>query len=317
MNKRRLEELIEILGRRPKLLIVDDVPSIILQVRTLFQDKCEVFMSTDGETAIELAQTIEPDVILLDINMPGMNGYSVCKHLELNPKTSEIPIIFLTGDSQDLSEELAFEMGAVDFIRKPLNLKVSSARTYTHLVNKLQSDLLKLASKQDGLTGLLNRAGLDEAFKRAWLECVRKKQSISILMIDIDYFKSYNDYFGHLAGDDCLKRISKAIANEAKKPLDSVARFGGEEFCCILPETDLKGALHFAKNIEESIRELKIPHPMSKVACEYVTVSIGVASHIPGPTHELNDMLNYADQLLYQSKETGRNTISSGELDAT
>lgn len=273
-----------------------------------------MFMATDGETAIELVESIEPDVILLDINMPGMNGYSVCKHLELNPKTSDIPIIFLTGDSHDLSEELAFEMGAVDFIRKPLNLKVSRARTYTHLVNKLQSDLLRLASKQDGLTGLLNRAGLDEALKRAWLECTRKKQWISILMIDIDYFKSYNDYFGHLAGDECLKKISKAIANEAKKPLDSVARFGGEEFCCILPETNLSGALHVANQIGESIRELKIPHPMSKVFCECVTVSIGVASYIPCSSSEPNDMLNYADQLLYISKATGRNTISSGEF---
>lgn len=305
-------ELTQQLGRRPKLLIVDDVPSIIIQVRELFRDNCEIFMANDGEKAVELAESILPDVILLDINLPGMNGYSVRKELEVNPSTNEIPVIFLTSDSLDLNEELAFDMGAVDFIRKPLNPKVTIARTYTHLVNKIQSDLLRQASRQDGLTKLLNRTGLDDAFERIWLECRRKKVTLSVLMIDIDCFKEYNDSYGHLAGDKCLRLVASTIASVLKRPLDIAARYGGEEFCCLLPDIDLNGAVHVAEAIKTSVFNLALEHSRTKVVDKFVTVSIGAASVIPDSLNEINQLLNYADSLLYKSKESGRNIVTAG-----
>jgi len=312
LNRKKLAELTQQLGRRPRLLIVDDVPSIIIQVRELFRDNCEIFMANDGEKALELAESVLPDVVLLDINLPGINGYSVLKELEASPNTNDIPVIFLTGDSLDLNEEIAFDMGAVDFIRKPLNSKITIARTYTHLVNKIQSDLLQLASKQDGLTKLLNRSGLDDAFERVWLECRRKKVALSVLMIDIDCFKEYNDTYGHLAGDECLKLVASAISNELKRPLDIAARYGGEEFCCLLPEIDLNGAVHVAQLIRESVFNLVIEHLRTMLPIKRVTVSIGVASFIPDHVHEISHLLSYADSLLYKSKESGRNMVSSG-----
>lgn len=295
---------------RPKLLVVDDQPINIRIINELFRADCDLHMATHGEQAIAVSKTLQPDLILLDIMMDGMDGLEVCRRLKLDPATADIPVIFITAKREEDDEALGLELGAVDYISKPLNSAIVRARVKTHLTLKLQNDYLKGLARVDGLTGIPNRRAFDVRLAQAWSQACREGGTLSLMMIDIDYFKRYNDHFGHVQGDECLRQVAKAIAQSVNRPYDMAARFGGEEFACVLPETTLQGALILAEKIQSRLSQLAIAHPGSEVS-EWVSLSIGVASLQPRVDREPSELIALADQQLYQAKHNGRNQIFS------
>ncbi|MBF8999721.1 diguanylate cyclase domain-containing protein [Vibrio nitrifigilis] len=295
--------------RRPVLLIVDDQPINIRALNEIFKDEFDVVMATSGGQAIEQARAQQPDIILLDIVMPEMDGYEVCRLLNQDPLTLDIPIIFVTAETEDNVEAHGFEVGAVDFITKPFNPLIVRARVMTHLTLKLQMDIMRDMVLIDGLTGLANRRRFDQALKGDWNLCQREHKPLALLMVDVDYFKRYNDTYGHIAGDECLKLVGKALQSSVRRTSDICCRYGGEEFCCLLPFTDEEGATICANNILQAVRDLNIEHESSDAA-KVVTVSIGQAFVVPSAAITAEQLLLYADQALYVSKQHGRNRTS-------
>jgi diguanylate cyclase (GGDEF)-like protein len=312
--KELLNELITNRGFRPKILVVDDQPVNIRLINELLKGEYDIIMATEGKQALLKCQTQNPDLILLDVLMPGMSGHDICRSLKSNEHTHDIPVIFLTSQDEEADEALGFELGAVDFITKPIRSTVISARVRSHLTLKLQSDFQKTIGLTDGLTGIDNRRMFDDNLRRDWLQCVRHKQYISLLMIDIDHFKLYNDHYGHQQGDECLREVANAVKKTLRRPYDSVARYGGEEFACILQNTDATGALKVAQGVLEEVRALGIEHINSSTS-DIVTISIGVATTLPTVGALADELLKAADKELYNSKKTGRDRLSSILLD--
>ncbi|MBN2898432.1 MAG: diguanylate cyclase [Clostridia bacterium] len=293
------------------ILIVDDAPINITLLGNLFKDNYIVQVANQGTTAIEIATGDDPpDLILLDVVMPEMTGYEVCKVLKNNKKTENIPIIFITGKDGTQDEIKAFELGAVDYITRPFNPVIVKARVNTHMELKRYRDFLENMSLIDGLTGIANRRKFDEYFDIVWNLGLREGIEQSVILIDIDHFKSYNDSYGHQAGDDCLIRIAREIASHVRRKTDLVARYGGEEFVCILPDTSEEDALKIADHLRQSIEALGIPHKASEVS-SCVTVSVGVATIVPMQGMLSQGLLKAADQALYYSKQSGRNQVAA------
>ncbi|WP_339418573.1 MULTISPECIES: diguanylate cyclase [unclassified Pseudomonas] len=311
--KELLNQLVATRGFKPKVLVVDDQPVNIRLINELLKVEYEIIMAMDGKQALLKCQTQHPDLILLDVLMPGMSGHDICRSLKASEDTRNIPVIFLTSQDEVADEELGFELGAVDFITKPVRSSVIIARVRAHLALKLQSDLLKTIGLTDGLTGIHNRRMFDENLQRDWLQCARYGQYISILMIDIDHFKLYNDHYGHQKGDECLRAVANAVKHALRRPYDSVARYGGEEFSCILQNTDVTGAISVAQAMLEAVRAVGIEH-VNSPAHEIVTVSIGIGTTIPTRGALAEELLNAADKELYKSKQAGRNRLSFIEL---
>lgn len=295
---------------RPKLLIVDDQPTNIRVLHELFREDFDVFMATSGEQALTVCQAQQPDLILLDVVMEGMDGHEVCRRLKADPATRGIPIIFITAQQQESEELLGLELGAVDFISKPINPVIVKARVRTHLTLKLQSDLLRSMAMMDGLTGVANRRKFDEDISADWRQCFREQQPLSLILADVDFFKRYNDRYGHQAGDGCLRSVARALSETVGRPYDLVARYGGEEFVCVLPKTDLSGAVEIAQRMQERVRALGIEHSASDVD-SVVTISLGVATLIPSGDLEYQTLVEAADQQLYKAKSAGRGRVCS------
>jgi diguanylate cyclase (GGDEF)-like protein len=298
---------------RPKLLIVDDQPTNIRVLHELFRQDCDVFMATSGEQAISVCQTQLPDLILLDVVMEGMDGHEVCRRLKADPATQGIPIIFITAQQQESDEVLGLELGAVDFITKPINTTIVRARVRTHLTLKLQSDLLRSMALMDGLTGVANRRKFNEDILAAWRLCLREQKPLSLILVDVDYFKRYNDRYGHQAGDDCLKSVAQTLSETVRRPYDLVARYGGEEFACVLPNTVLSGAVEIAERMQERVRTLGIEHSASDVD-RVVTISLGVATLTPTRDLEFQALIEAADKQLYEAKNAGRARVCSSAM---
>ncbi|MDI3355049.1 diguanylate cyclase [Pseudomonas sp. UYIF39] len=298
---------------RPKLLIVDDQPTNIRVLHELFRQDCDVFMATSGEQAISVCQTQLPDLILLDVVMEGMDGHEVCRRLKADPATQGIPIIFITAQQQESDEVLGLELGAVDFITKPINTTIVRARVRTHLTLKLQSDLLRSMALMDGLTGVANRRKFNEDILAAWRLCFREQKPLSLILVDVDYFKRYNDRYGHQAGDDCLKSVAQTLSETVRRPYDLVARYGGEEFACVLPNTVLSGAVEIAERMQERVRTLGIEHSASDVD-RVVTISLGVATLTPTRDLEFQALIEAADKQLYEAKNAGRARVCSSAM---
>jgi len=303
-------QLIEYTGEIQKILIVDDQAVNIRLLQDIFRDECSVFMARNGEQAIAQCRALLPDLVLLDLIMPGMDGFAVCQHLKADPLTRDIPVIFLSAQREEADEIRGFELGIVDYIVKPFNRTVLCARVRTHLALKLQTDLLRRIAMVDGLTGIANRRKFDEQLQASWMQCTRDQQPLSVLMLDVDYFKKYNDHYGHQMGDECLKSVAQCVEDTLRRPFDVVCRYGGEEFACVLPNTDPLGALHLAEQVLRRVGELKIEHAQSDVA-PYVTVSVGVATVVPDPKATAASLLERADRQLYAAKQAGRGRASA------
>lgn len=291
------------------ILIVDDVPENIHVLAELLNEDYDVKIATNGKDALRIANSrIRPDLILLDVMMPEMNGYEVLDFLKKNNKTKDIPVIFITVMKGEDDESKGLELGAIDYITKPYNASIVKTRIKNHLELKKYRDVLKETSMIDGLTGISNRRRFEEELEIEFKRAIRKKDDISLLMVDVDFFKLYNDNYGHLKGDECLRKIAVSLKNSLKRPGDLVVRWGGEEFVCLLPSTNYEGALTVAKDIQENLQKLKIEHKKSKISA-YVTVSIGVSSMRPEDIQQKDNLIKEADINLYEAKRQGRNKI--------
>jgi diguanylate cyclase (GGDEF)-like protein len=298
--------------RKPRLLLVDDQAINIQVMHRVFAQDCQVFMATSGIQALKIIEEQMPDLVLLDIEMPDMDGFEVCRRLKASEVTRNIQVIFVTAHTDPAQETQGLELGAVDFISKPINPAVLRARARTHLLLKFQSDVLRDMAFLDGLTALYNRRHFDRQLELEWARLGRHESTLSLILLDVDFFKRYNDHYGHQAGDDCLREIAALLKNSLKRGTDIVARYGGEEFVCLLPDTDHQHALRLAADIEQRVRLRALPHAASEVA-PVVTVSLGVASG-KGKQGNSHEFLMLADQQLYRAKSEGRARACGAEL---
>lgn len=292
------------------ILIVDDTSANIEILDGILSPEYEILFAMCGKDALEIAGEQIPDLILLDVVMPGMDGYEVCRQLKLNLKTRDIPVIFITAMGQEEDESKGLNAGAIDYITKPVRASIVKARLRNHLELKRYRDSLKTLSTIDGLTGIPNRRTFDEALNQEWRRSRRSQAPLSLLMMDIDFFKAYNDHYGHVSGDDCLRQIARGIAESAQRPADLAARYGGEEFAVLLPETDLAGAVFMAGKVQRSVESLNIRHAYSSAA-DHITLSIGVATIIPTDQQSPLELIKSADEMLYEAKQRGRAQIKS------
>jgi diguanylate cyclase (GGDEF)-like protein len=319
------------------LLIVDDSSDNLRLLSTMLQSQgYRVKKAINGKFALQSLEVIEPDLILLDVNMPEMNGYEVCQTLKAQEKFQAIPIIFISAADQLFNKVQAFRVGAVDYITKPFHLEevlirvenqLNQKRLYRQLQkqnNLLKNEIserlnvekalteanhqLEALASQDGLTGLANRRHFDQYLAAQWQYCLLQKIPLALILIDVDFFKDYNDAYGHLLGDDCLKQVATIIKSRSRVKTDLVARYGGEEFVIVLPSTTSGEAAQLAERVQEAIAAQNIPHRQSAVA-DYVTLSMGLTSLIPRQTETVANMIQTADLALYQAKTRGRNRI--------
>jgi diguanylate cyclase (GGDEF)-like protein len=291
-----------------KILIVDDeMINIKILVATLENYEC--IIAKNGKKAISLANgESPPDLILLDVMMPSMNGYEVCRQLKSNPLTEAIPIIFITSKGDVKEERIGLELGAVDYIVKPFSPEIVKARVTNNVTLKKQRDLLERLNVTDHLTGIANRRCFDDTLDYEYQSARRSGSSLSLILVDIDLFKAVNDTGGHVFGDECLKKIANALSKSVSRSTDFVSRYGGEEFAVVLPSTDGEGALEAAEKMRSNVESLHIPHPSNG---EPITISLGVSTLIPSKEMSPELIIKQADAKLYEAKESGRNKVCS------
>ncbi|PCJ45988.1 MAG: diguanylate cyclase response regulator [Gammaproteobacteria bacterium] len=307
-----------------KVMLVEDDRAVMMVTTAYIKSfGHDVVEAISGEIALELFDLNTIDLVLMDFLLPGIDGVETTRRLRSIYQDEWFPIIFLTSANDDKHLAQGIEAGADDYLHKPITpIVLESKITAIARLVKMQKDLLHASRKMeklsylDGLTHIYNRRGFDRAINSEWKRMMRDKNSLAFLMIDVDYFKKFNDHYGHQAGDECLKTIATALEDNLLRPADLVARYGGEEFAVLLPATDDIGALQVAIKLVSAIAQLKIAHSESDVA-NTVTISIGVAvtSSFDGLTQE--DLIKSADEYLYKAKSSGRNqhcsTISSTE----
>jgi len=300
-----LVNLLDTAHNHPTLLLVDDHPINIRVLQQIFASDFQLLTATHGEQALAICKSTPPDLVLLDIVMPGLDGFEVCTRLKADPATCNIPVIFVTAYTDALQETHGLEVGAVDFISKPDNPAVVRARVKTHLTLKLQSDVMRKLVFLDGLTGVYNRRYFDQQLSIEIGRSARNQTPMALIMLDVDFFKRYNDHYGHQTGDDCLRQIALCVKEGLRRPADLVARYGGEEFACILPETNFDDAMAIAIDLEQRVREKNMPHADSDVA-PVVTISLGVAGWGADTAGHAGALLAEADLQLYRAKHAGR-----------
>ncbi len=265
-------------SRHGQILIVDDDPADAQLLGRILGDRAELRFATDGATALALARERAPDLILLDAEMPRMSGLQVCEALRDDVALAEVPVIFVTAHDDPAFELACFATGAVDFIAKPFSAAVVQARVATHLRLKRATDELRRLSMVDVLTGIANRHRFDDALDREWRRARRSAAPLALLLCDVDHFKAFNDGYGHPAGDLCLQNVAAVLAAALLRPGDLVARWGGEAFAVLLPETPRAAAEHVAHRLLGAVEALDIEHRGSTVA-RHVTLSIGMTCY--------------------------------------
>ena len=296
-------------AEQEKLLIVDDEPGNIRVLNETLRSSYRIFSANNGREALEIAALVQPDLVLLDIKMPGMDGYDVCRTMQANPHLSPIPIIFVTALSGEEDESTGLALGAVDYITKPFRPAIVRQRVGIHLELKRQRDQLSRLCRVDGLTGIPNRRAFDELLCLEWRRAMRSGNRLSLAMIDIDRFKEFNDMLGHPAGDDCLRRVAQALTQSLQRAGDFVARYGGDEFACILPGSDDSDLAAVFEKMRASVASLLLPCNASWVTPE-VTISVGVACCTPTQETLPAGLIARADEQLYWSKSQGRNRVT-------
>lgn len=317
--------------KQPRILIVDDDPGTIRLLAQILKDVGKVYFTTKAVDAVSLAISIQPDIVLLDVEMPDLNGMEVCEQIISQPLLRDIPILFVTSHNDVDLEARALTVGAIDFIHKPPTPVLVKARVRNYLSLKQQTDRLKMLSMVDGLTGIANRRAFDLSLAEEWRRAIRGRQSLSLIMFDVDHFKRFNDEYGHQSGDDCLRSVATTIEENVKRPGELAARYGGEEFVVLLPTCSLEQAVSLAEIVRKSVELLEIPHSTSST-CSLVSVSCGVANISPlnqlskevtksSPNENteatgLNaaDLVKAADKALYVAKRNGRNRVEVSQM---
>ena len=290
------------------LLIVDDEKHNRTLLTELLQDDYQIILAKNGVQALEKARERSPDLILLDVLMPEMDGLAVIRALKAGDATRHIPVIFVSALDSILDEERGLELGAVDYITKPFHPPIVRVRVRNHLQSVHQRRLLEQLAMIDSLTEIPNRRRYAEVYKLEWRRCLRNSKALSLIIVDVDHFKIYNDTYGHAAGDLVLKRVAKAIQSALKRPADFVARYGGEEFVVVLPEIDAEFAQQVAEAIRAAVQALAIAFPESATS-PWVTVSLGGASWLPRHNEVDTELFGRADHCLYDAKRSGRNQV--------
>ncbi|MDR1854417.1 MAG: diguanylate cyclase [Azoarcus sp.] len=308
-----------------KVLVIEDaVTSATVVCNWLNNVGLTSFHAYTGEEGLEMFKRERPDLVLLDIVMPGMDGFEVARQIREFEREAWTPIIFLTARTDDRDLQRAIEAGGDDYLIKPvseivLRAKISAMRRMAQMRDSLRDTKRKLQkanrdlrrlSAIDGLTGIANRRCFDDTLLREWRRCSRSLQPLSLLVIDFDLFKLFNDHYGHQMGDECLKIVARTLEETTQRPNDLVTRYGGEEFAAILPETSAEGAQAVAEAMRVGVENLKIDHAWSTVS-SVVTISVGVASLVPPRDEEagIPALIKAADDSLYRAKESGRNRV--------
>lgn len=321
------------------ILVVDDDKgfSRLLKIRLQANGGYEVCLAHSAQAAFErlgisaATTSTDIDLILMDVNLPDLGGIEACRRIKNHPLGQDIPIIIITGYDDMDRLEAAFDAGAADYIAKPFDSVNLMARIRSALGLKRETDTLKQREQEllelthqlettneqlrqlsslDGLTGVANRRQFDTTIRQEFQRVRRNQTSLSVIMIDIDSFKAYNDLHGHQAGDDCLRQVSAALGLVLKRPNDLLARYGGEEFAVILPDTDKEGARVLAESLRQAVESLKIPHRLASQNTSVITISLGVATRMPHHDDDYYSLIAAADDALYQSKRAGRNCVT-------
>jgi diguanylate cyclase (GGDEF)-like protein len=302
---------------RASLLVVDDdeMTRDVL-TRRLQRIGHAVVAARDGTQALELIGQQPFDAVLLDIKMPGLTGFDVLKKIRQTKSVTDLPVLMVTSSDDSDSVVEALELGANDYITKPLDFPVALARIRTQLLLRRVVVALEEANRKlerlsflDGLTNIANRRRFDEYLAVEWRRAQREHAPVSLILADVDYFKGYNDHYGHEAGDEVLKHVAAALDATVGRPADLVARYGGEEFVVVLPGTDTQGAAALAERLRAAVSALAIPHAHSRAA-DHVTISLGVATLVPPREGALEGLITAADQALYEAKRAGRNRLA-------
>lgn len=292
----------------PKILIVDDEKANRKILKELLQDEATIIFAKNGEQAVQLAQKHVPDLMLLDVIMPDRSGFEVIEEIKNNPITMGISVIFVTGLANSDDEERGFDLGGCDYIYKPFKANIVIARVMMHLELILQRKMLNEIAHIDALTGISNRRKMDVVLSDEIAANKRDKKQVAVALIDVDYFKPYNDNYGHGAGDVALKKVAASFKEVLQRPRDFAARYGGEEFLIVLPDSNIEGATLIMNNIVQAIADKEIKHEFSE-ASNLLTISIGAVLVSDDQNILPADALIQADKLLYQAKNNGRNQL--------
>lgn len=290
------------------LLIVDDEKQNRLLLTELFGTTYKIIQAKNGVQALEKARQHRPDLILLDVLMPEMDGMGVLRELKRDDATRLIPVIFITALDSATDEENGLNLGAVDYISKPFHPPIVRVRVRNQLQLVHQQRLLKQLASLDGLTGIPNRRQFDATLLKKWHRCQRNQQPLSLIVADVDFFKKYNDALGHAAGDRVLQEVAATLRQAARRPGDLVARYGGEEFVLLLPETDATSAQALAEGLQQLLHSKALPHPDSSLG-PWLTMSMGGNTIVPSTTALDPEFFALADAALYRAKHQGRNQV--------
>jgi diguanylate cyclase (GGDEF)-like protein len=295
--------------KRATILIVDDEVSNIEILSAVLEDQYELCFATSAEDAYALLPTVMPDLVLLDVVMPVVSGYEVCRKIKADAMLADIPVIFTTALGEEEDQLFGLGLGAIDYITKPISPAIVRARIHNHLEMKRMRDQLAELAITDALTGLGNRRRLESILTSEYRRLSLGGENLSVIIMDIDFFKRFNDRYGHAAGDLCLVQVAAALSRAARRTADFTVRYGGEEFAALLPGASHEEAMEVARNIRHRVEALGIPHGGSEVA-SFVTVSIGVASCLCAPDLAPAAWILAADRQLYLAKAAGRNSVS-------
>jgi len=321
------EDIIE--NHQIKVLLMDDQAMVYEGIKRMLADEDDIDLHycSDPSEAISTASTLQPTIILQDLVLPDIDGMTLVRFYRGNDTTKDIPIIVLSSKEDPTTKRDAFQCGANDYLVKLPDKIELIARIRSHAkhhllqlernaaffaLREMQKQLektnseLKRLSSLDGLTGIANRRVFDETLAKEWKQAVKHETTLSLILIDIDFFKPYNDTYGHQQGDDCLVSVAHALSDASHHPSDLVARYGGEEFVIIAPNTNSDGAAGLAAKLCTAIRNLKIEHTASKVE-KIITISLGVTSLSPTANDDIIDLVKLADEALYKAKDSGRN----------
>ncbi|MFT7560439.1 MAG: diguanylate cyclase (GGDEF)-like protein [Flavobacteriales bacterium] len=304
------------------ILIVEDSKTLLAIMQRYVTDAGHTaIIAENGETAVQLTTPSTVDMIIMDVEMPGLDGFETTRLIRENLVDEWIPIIFVTGMNEDANYEEGIEAGGDDYLIKPISETILRAKIRAmERIAKMRSEMRELnkkltrLSQRDSLTDLYNRRVFEEKLEIAWRQATRSGEPLAILIMDIDHFKLYNDYYGHVEGDECIRKVAKALRHSMKRPNDIIARYGGEEFICLLPNTNREGAMHIAEYIRNNILALEIEHKTSDTD-RRVSVSIGgnIVRHTTGIDYE--EQITLADNALYESKREGRNRTTITEFE--
>ncbi len=291
-----------------RIVVVDDDPGTVLVLANLLKSLGKVYVATRPDEATSLALRVAPDLVLLDVEMPGADGFAVLKELRTRAQLADTLVLFVTSHGAADIEERALSAGAIDFIHKPVHADIVRARVRNYLALKQQGDQLRCWSMLDGLTGLANRRSFDLALDHEWARAEENGEPLGLVLCDIDYFKRFNDVYGHPTGDACLQSVAAVLRGCATSPYAVAARYGGEEFALLLPGVAAADAAQVAAVLCAAVSALDVPHAASHVA-PHVTLSLGVATSNPGPGSRPGELVRAADEALYRAKDQGRNRV--------